>query len=336
MFGLEPTFGFAILFKHAEANTLFVQEEEPCWPYFVQSVVNYQVGNPLGHVLTRFAIRTDRPDTAAAHTTGRRVAQAVYNSLTPARQEEIWRRTIGQDPGAFARFDGRVPNLNWPLTRKDDEGSMYFPHYNIGTLSAFITSFKATGTRLPRTLVLRFLVEMMEALEAVHGACEGLCDIPKALSPDNIWVHRHFNTYDRHCSFYLGPGCSGWDDGGGGGALPDTLGDGEDVFAGVFTELQTSPDDDLVLGTLSYIISKLIRLNANFLQQDDAGSVQGIVYPKLGNLAAIGRMLLDRGGAKNVQYGIVLAPRRNDLASMTPRIYKTAAEAWAASEALGG
>ncbi|EJT75636.1 hypothetical protein GGTG_05569 [Gaeumannomyces tritici R3-111a-1] len=119
-------------------------------------------------------------------------------------------------------------------------------------------------------------------------------------------------------------------------ALPDTLGDGEDVFAGVFTELQTSPDDDLVLGTLSYIISKLIRLNANFLQQDDAGSVQEIVYPKLGNLAAIGRMLLDREGAKNVQYGIVLAPRRNDLASMTPRIYKTAAEAWAASEALGG
>ncbi|KAL8377224.1 hypothetical protein RB595_008075 [Gaeumannomyces hyphopodioides] len=340
MSGQEPTFGFAILFEDIGADTLFIDKQRHLWPYYVQKVMTFQADTPLAHVLARFVVRTDGADATAAHIAGRSIAKAVYNSLKPEQQEEIWLRGKDQDP--------------------DDTGSIYFPYHNMETLSTLIISCRASGARLPRVVVLLFLVGTLEVLDAVHAACEGSCDIPKALEPGNIFVHQNNSSHGQHVSFYVGPGCSGWDLGRGREAtapnprghprhwevadlvsltvelldLPSPVPDAERVLR----ELKEGPNDDLVSGTLWHTIAWLRQLHVDFISQGDAASVQEVSYPRLENLTAIGRLLFDkeRGTDPWKLYNVGPALSEDGSMGMAPRIFKTAAEAWAASEALGG
>lgn len=265
--------------------------------------------------------------------------------------------------------------------------SFYLPYHNMGTLRTLIASCRALGARLPRVIVLRFVVEMMEALDAVYSKCAGADVIHGVVKAQNILVHQHNGKDGAQISFYLGSfngensGMSreaaaappamrtrtaevsnsqhlgvevadyyprGWDvpnlvqltaell------ALPDPASGAERALReleGSWMDTELSPADSLP-GTLSYIITRLSLLYADFLRPEDATTLGDFELPRLDDLVRLGRRELlakeEEGGSEEWRlYNFGPRLREDGTFDIAPKLFNTAAGARAASEHLG-
>ncbi|KLU85525.1 hypothetical protein MAPG_04548 [Magnaporthiopsis poae ATCC 64411] len=374
MSDLDETLNYAILFNDVDRDTLFVDNQASVWPYSVQKVMGVDARTGKCQVLFRFTTLSS-PEAIEAHSAGRKLAHALYRyGMTVEQKDEILERGRGQPPGDFASLEGRVPNLQWSLTPfRDSLEPFYLPYHNMGTLHTLIANCRALGARLPREIVLRFVVEMVEALDAVYSSYAVADVIHGVVKAQNILVHQHNGSNGARISFYLGS-FNGENTGTAEAsasqhlgveaanyyprdwdvpnlvqltaellALPGPASGPERALRELQDSLTTAElnsSTESLSDTLSYIISRLSLLYADFLRPEDAATLGDFQLPCLDFLVRIGRRELqlakEKGGSEDWRlYNFGPGLLQDGTLDIAPKVFSSVAAARAASEGMG-